>query len=104
MACNIKRDDVVIVLSGDNAGQTGRVLQVLRDKDRVIVEGINLVKKALRKSDQNPQGGFSEIEAPLHVSNVRLYCPETKQGVGVTIDRSADRRIRKSKKSAHIFD
>lgn len=104
MACNIKRDDTVIVVAGENAGKTGRVLQVLRDKNRVIVEGVNLIKKSLRKSEQNPQVGFSEIEAPLHISNVQLYCPEAKRGVGVSIDRSGSKRVRKSKKSAHVFD
>jgi len=104
MPYKIKRDDTVIVLSGDHTGQTGRVLHVRADVDRVIVEGVNLIKKAIRKSEQNPQGGFSEIEAALHISNVQLYCPETKRGVGVSIDRSSGRRIRKSKKSAHVFD
>ncbi len=73
MGARIKRDDTVMVVSGNDRGKTGRVLQVLPDKDRVVVEGINLVKKTLRKTQDNPQGGFADIEAPLHISNVLLF-------------------------------
>ena len=100
----IRRDDTVIVISGEDAGRTGRVLQVLPDVERVIVEGVNLVKKAIRKSETHPQGGFAEKEAPLAVSKVQLYDPEAKCGVRVLVDRSSGKRVRKSRKSEHVFD
>jgi len=104
MGARIKRDDTVMVVSGNDRGKTGRVLQVLPEKARVVVEGINLVKKTLRKTQDNPQGGFADVEAPLHISNVLLFDPEAKAGVRVTIDRSSGKRVRKSRKSEHVFD
>ena len=100
----IRRDDVVMVRSGADAGKTGKVLQVLPERGRLLVEGVNLVKKAIRKSDANPQGGFAEKEAPIHASKVQLYDPESKRGVRVAIDRSSGKRVRKSRQSAHVFD
>ena len=104
MPLKIRRDDTVMVIAGEDKGKTGRVLQVLGEKNRVIVEGVNLVKKALRKSQDNPQGGFTKKEAALHISNVLLYCPESKKGVRVMVDHSSGKRVRKDRKSNHIFD
>lgn len=69
----IKKGDVVKAIAGDDAasGKTGKVLQVLRETDRVLVEGLNMVKKHMRKTQDNPQGGIVEVEAPLHISNVK---------------------------------
>lgn len=104
MARRIKREDTVVIVSGNDRGKTGRVLQVLPEKNRIVVEGINLVKKAQRKTQENPQGGFADMEAPLHISNVLLFDPDAKQGVRVTIDRSSGKPVRKSRKSDHVFD
>ena len=68
----IRRDDQVRVIAGKDKGKTGRVLRVDRDKGRVLVEGINIVKKAMRKRKQEDRGGIAEIEAPIHISNVML--------------------------------
>ena len=68
----IKRDDQVTVIAGKDKGKTGRVLQVEREKGRVLVEGINIVKKAMRKKKQEDRGGIAEIEAMIHISNVML--------------------------------
>lgn len=73
----IKKGDTVVAITGEDAGKAGRVLRVLRDADRVLVEGLNRVKKHLRKSQDNPQGGIVDVEAPLHISNVKLQ--ETKK-------------------------
>lgn len=100
----IKRGDTVIVRTGEDAGKTGKVLLVEPEKDRVLVEGLNLVKKALRKSDKNPQGGIVDQEAPIHLSNIMLYDPEAKRGVRVNRVREGGRIIRKSKASTHVFD
>lgn len=70
----LKRGDVVQVIAGDEAAgnKSGKVMRVLREKNRVVVEGVNLVKKHVKKSQDYPQGGIVEKEAPIHVSNLRL--------------------------------
>jgi len=66
------RDDMVMVISGDDKGKTGRVLRLLPEKSRVVVEGVNLVHRHIKRSQQNPQGGRVKREAPIHVSNVMI--------------------------------
>jgi len=68
---HVKKGDTVKVLAGDDKGKTGRVLQVLLSESRVLVEGVNFVKKHMRKTQDNPQGGVVSKEAPLHLSNIR---------------------------------
>ena len=70
----IRRDDQVEVIAGKDRGKRGRVLEVNREKGRVIVEGVNMVKKAMKKRRQNDKGGIVDIEAALHVSNVMIVC------------------------------
>lgn len=72
MAKSIKKGDEVVVIAGDHKTKKGKVLQVIRDKNRVIVEGINMIKKHERKSQDNPQGSITEREASIHYSNVAL--------------------------------
>ena len=81
---NIKKGDKVKVLAGKDKGKESTVLRALPQKQRVVVEKVNVVKKALRPTQQNPQGGISSVEAPLHVSNVMLVCPECKQPTRVS--------------------
>ena len=69
---NIKKGDTVYVNAGNDKGKTGKVLEVLRDKDRVIVEGVNMVSKHTKPNPKNPQGGIVKQEAAIHVSNVNL--------------------------------
>ena len=69
---NIKKGDTVIVNAGNDKGKTGKVLQVLRDKDRVIVEGVNMVSKHTKPNPKAPQGGIVKQEAGIHISNVQL--------------------------------
>ncbi|MGX1023847.1 large subunit ribosomal protein L24 [Psychroflexus sp. MBR-150] len=68
----IKTGDTVQVIAGENKGQEGKVLKVLYDSEKVIVESVNMIKKHLKPSAQNPQGGIQEKEAPIHISNVAL--------------------------------
>ncbi len=70
MPRHVVKGDLVYIRSGDARGQTGKVLQVLPDKDRVIVEGVNVHKKHLKRTQQNQQGGVVEKEMPIHISNV----------------------------------
>ncbi|MDR1191036.1 MAG: 50S ribosomal protein L24 [Verrucomicrobiales bacterium] len=69
---HVKKDDEVVIVSGTHKGKQGRVLQVLRGKARVIVEGVNMTKKAVRPSQDRPKGGFDEKEGTIHVSNVKV--------------------------------
>ena len=68
----IKRDDKVMVIAGDHKGSEGKVVKVIRDQNKAIVEGVNLIKKHAKPSAQNPQGGIIEKEAPIHISNLSL--------------------------------
>lgn len=77
MAQRIKTGDTVMVIAGANKGSTGRVLRILSDKDKVIVEGINRVWKHVRPSQRNPQGGRIQKDAPIHISNVMPVDPTT---------------------------
>ena len=73
----IRKDDTVVILAGDDKGKRGKVLRVLREKDKVVVQGINLVYKHLKPSRKNPQGGRLSKEMPVAVSNVALIDPQT---------------------------
>ncbi len=96
---NIKKGDKVKVLSGKDKGKEGVVLRALPQKERVVVEKVNIIKKAMRPTQQNPQGGISTVEAPIHVSNVMLVCPECKQATRVNHKRDEDgKKIRVCKK------
>jgi len=81
----IKKGDQVVVIAGRDRGKEGRVLEVLTDRDQVIVEGIQRVQRHVKPNTRkvNPEGGIITIEAPLHVSNVMLIDPQTKKGTRV---------------------
>ena len=70
----IHKDDLVEIIAGKDKGKRGNVVRVVREKDRVIVSGCNIVKKAMKKRSQQDAGGIAEIEAPLHISNVAIVC------------------------------
>jgi large subunit ribosomal protein L24 len=70
---NIRKNDEVVVIAGKNKGQRGKVLRVLTDRNKVLVEKVNLVKRHTKPSQANPAGGIVTKEAPIHVSNVNLY-------------------------------
>ncbi|MCC7232090.1 MAG: 50S ribosomal protein L24 [Bacteroidia bacterium] len=69
---NIRKGDVVKIIAGDSKGSQGRVLEVLRDKRRVLVEGVNMVSKHAKPNAKNTQGGIVKKEAPIHISNVMI--------------------------------
>jgi len=80
MALHIKKGDMVEIIAGDHKGATGRVLRVIPDKNRVVVQGHNIVKKHVRPSRKNPQGGRINIEQPIHISNVLPVSPKSSKG------------------------
>ncbi len=94
MASRIRKDDQVKVIAGKDKGKVGRVLRVDREKERVLVEGVNLAKKAMRKKRQEDRGGIMDIEMPIHISNVMLV---TKNGeatrVGSKVENGTKTRI-----------
>ncbi len=77
----IKSGDLVMVIAGKEKGKTGKVKSVDRKRGKVLVEGLNIVKKHVRPSEKYPQGGIIEMEAPLDISNVLLYCHKCGRGV-----------------------
>lgn len=89
---NFRRNDQVVVISGDDRGKSGRILKVLRDKNRVIVEKVNFIKRHTKPRGAGRQGGILEREAPIHVSNVMHLCPKCQQGVRVTVKADADKK------------
>ena len=70
----LKKEDTVQIIAGKDKGKRGRVLKILRDKDRIVVEGANIVKKAKKRKNQQDRGGIIEIEAPIHSSNLMIVC------------------------------
>jgi large subunit ribosomal protein L24 len=105
---NIKKNDVVKVIAGNYKGKIGKVLRVFPERERVLVEGVNIVKKHVRKSPKYLQGGIIEMEAPIHVSNVMLVCPKCGQAtrVGHTKLVSSDgkkAKMRVCKKCGEMF-
>ncbi|MFD2551797.1 50S ribosomal protein L24 [Bizionia sediminis] len=98
----IKSGDTVKVIAGDHKGSEGKVLQVLKDKNKAIVEGVNMVKKHMKPSAQSPQGGIVEKEAAIHISNLSLLTAkgETTR-VGYRME--GDKKVRFSKKSNEVI-
>lgn len=97
---HIKKGDNVIVLAGEDKGKTGKVLKVLVEKQRAVVEGVNIVKKSAKPNAKNPQGGIIEMEAPVHISNLSLIDPKSGKATRIAIKKTDDgKKIRVAKKS-----
>ena len=79
---NVRSNDEVVILTGDDKGTRAKVLKVLHDKGKVVVEGVNLVYKHVRPNQRNPQGGRLSQEMPVDASNVMLYCPSCNGAAG----------------------
>ena len=90
MKCSIVRNDIVQVISGDDSGKTERVLQVMADSGRIVVEHVNFVTKHMKRSRENPYGARLQKEAPVAISNVLLVCPGCERGVRVRTRKNDD--------------
>jgi large subunit ribosomal protein L24 len=100
MATRIKKDDEVVVISGRDKGRRGRVLKVLRDENKVIVEGVGRVKKHQKPNQQNQQGGIIEKDLPIHVSKVMLLDSKADKPTRVRMGTDADgKKVRVTVKS-----
>ncbi len=97
----IKTGDTVRVIAGDDKGQEGKIVKILKAKNRAIVEGINMVSKHTKPSAENPQGGISKFEAPIHISNLMLIENGVTTRVGYKTE--GDKKVRFSKKSKEIL-
>ena len=98
----IKKGDKVLVIAGSNKGSEGVVAKVLREKNKAIVEGVNLVKKHAKPSAENPQGGIQEMEAPMQISNLTLLTADG-QATRVGYRMEGDHKVRFSKKSNEVI-
>ena len=99
----IKSGDVVRVIAGDHKGTEGKVLRVDREKNKAIIEGANMVSKHTKPSAKNPQGGIVKKEAPIHVSNLSLIDPKSKETTKVGFKEEGDKKVRFSKKSNQVL-
>ena len=95
----IKKGDNVIVIAGNDKGKTGKVLSVVTDKNRVIVEGVSMVSKHTKPNAKNPQGGIVKQEAAIHVSNVALVDPKSGKATRVGFQVKDGKKVRVAKKS-----
>ncbi len=97
---HVKKGDTVKVLSGEDRGKTGKVLEVISAKDRVLVEGINMASKHQKPNTEHPQGGIVKIELPIHISNLMLVDPANGDATRIGRKRNEDGRlVRYSKKT-----
>jgi large subunit ribosomal protein L24 len=103
---SVRKNDMVIVRAGKDRGKRGRVLRVIAEKNRVVIEGVNLIKRHTRPNPQkNIKGGIVEREAPIHASNVMLLDPESNEPTRIGSKTLADgRRVRISRKSGATVD
>ena len=99
----IKHNDIVFAKSGASAGQHGKVLRVDRLKQRAWVEGLNMAKKTVRRSQDYPEGAIIEREAPIALSNLMPYDEKTKRGVRIERVRNGDQTERRAKGSGHVL-
>jgi large subunit ribosomal protein L24 len=99
----IKAGDIVRVIAGDHKGSEGKVLKVDREKNKAIVEGVNMVSKHTKPSAKSPQGGIVKKEAAIQISNVSLIDPKTKEATRVGIRVEGDKKVRFSKKSNQVL-
>ena len=90
---NVKKGDKVLVLAGKDKGKKGEIIRSLPSVQRVVVEGVNMVKKAMRPTQQNPQGGIATMVAPIHGSNVRLICPNCDAATRVSRQRNENGKL-----------
>ncbi|MBN20538.1 MAG: 50S ribosomal protein L24 [Bdellovibrionaceae bacterium] len=101
----VRTGDLVEVVAGKDKGKQGKILKLYLNRDRVLVEGVNVVKKHVKPSQTNPQGGITTHPAAIHVSNVMLVDPKTGKPTrtGVKVDEKTGAKLRFAKKSGEVF-
>ena len=102
---HVRKGDTVVVVAGKERGKRGKVLRVLRDKGRVVIEHVNMMKKHQRPTQKLRQGGIIEREGPIHLSNVMLVDPQTDKPTRVGVRALADgRKARVARRSGEVLD
>jgi large subunit ribosomal protein L24 len=104
MAAKIKKGDRVVVLAGKDKGRQGQVLRVIPKENRVLVAGVNMVKRHTRPTQGDPQGGIKNKEAALHISNVAFVDPKSGEPTRVGFRVDGDKKVRVAKKSGEVID
>lgn len=99
----IKSGDTVRVIAGDHKGSEGKIMKVDAEKNRAIVEGVNMVSKHTKPSAKNPQGGIVKKEAPIHISNLALIDPKSKKATRVGYEIKDGKKVRVSKRSNEVI-
>ncbi|MCZ6701936.1 MAG: 50S ribosomal protein L24 [Ignavibacteria bacterium] len=105
----LMKNDIVMIVAGNDRGKTGKILKVFPKSDRLIIEGINMRKRHTKPSQKNPQGGILEMEASIHVSNVMMLDPKTNEptrlGAQIILDEKSgkQKRVRVSKASGEMI-
>jgi len=99
----IKSGDTVVVTTGDHKGSEGKVMRVILEKNKAIVEGVNMVSKHEKPSTNNPQGGIVKKEAPIHISNLSLIDPKTGEVTRVGYKIEDGKKVRFTKKSNQVI-
>ena len=99
----IKTGDIVRVIAGDHKGEEGKIVKIDREKNKAIVEGVNMVSKHTKPSAKSPQGGIVKKEAPIQISNLSLIDPKTKETTRVGVRVDGDKKVRFSKKSNTVL-
>ena len=90
----LKKEDTVQIIAGKDVGKRGKILKIIREKDRVLVEGANIVKKAMKRRSQQDRGGIVEIEASIHISNVMIVCKKCgPTRIGYKLDGDTKTRV-----------
>ena len=98
----IRKDDTVEVIAGKDKGKRGTVVRIIPKKDAVIVSGVNIVKKAMKKRSQQDQGGIAEVEAPLNISNVAIVCKKCGP-TRIGYKKDGDKKVRVCRKCGDIL-
>ncbi|RJE48134.1 MULTISPECIES: 50S ribosomal protein L24 [unclassified Dehalobacter] len=98
---NVRKGDMVMVITGKDAGKKGKVLEVLPQKSRVVVEKVNIVKKHQKPTKDMPQGGIVDKEAPIHSSNVMLFCTECNSVTRKSMKITGEGKVRVCKNCGH---
>lgn len=99
----IRKGDQVCVITGKDKGKSGKVIDIFKDKEQIIVENVNVVKKSVKKSDENPKGGYIEIERPLHISNVMLFDKKLSKPTRYRCEVKDGKKLRVSVKSGEVI-
>ncbi|MFH1612990.1 MAG: 50S ribosomal protein L24 [bacterium] len=91
---HVKKNDIVFVMTGKDKGKKGKILSILREKNKFVVEGINFVKRHIKPTQKDPKGGIIQKESPIHVSNLMLICNKCNRPVRIRHKKIEDKNVR----------